>query len=368
MHICHLTSAHFRYDSRIFQKQCRSIARSGSCVTLIVADGKGNEIIDGVVIVDVGVLQGRINRMFRTTELIYEAALKINADIYQFHDPELLYVGLKLKKMKKRVVYDSHEDTVGSILVKPYLKPPFHHILSTSYGWIEKFVCQRLDGIIGATPFIENIFSKVSKNVININNYPMLAETDINLSWDKKQKEVCYVGAISTNRGGQKIVKAMEYVTSEARLNLVGKFAYQAIEYEVRKLPSFEKVNEYGYVNRDVVQQVYSRSMAGIITSLPIPTYRESLPIKMFEYMAASIPFIASDFAYWRKLMKGYECCIFVDPTNPQEIAKAIDFFVNNSSEAQKMGERGHDLVYEKYDWEFESGKLLNFYHSILND
>jgi glycosyltransferase involved in cell wall biosynthesis len=367
MHICHLTSAHSRYDSRIFQKQCRSIARSDSTVTLILADGKGNEVIDGVTIVDVGVLPGRINRMFRTTKLIYEAALKTNSDIYQFHDPELLYVGLKLKKKKKRVVFDSHEDTVGSLLVKPYLKPPFHYLISRFYGYFESFVCKRLDGIIVATPFIENIFSKISKNVININNYPILAETEANLSWDNKQREVCYVGSVSTNRGGQKIIESMEYVTSKARLNLVGNFAYPAIEDKVRKLLSFEKVNEYGYVNRDEVQQVYSRSLAGIITLLPIPTYKESLPIKMFEYMAANIPFIASDFPYWRTLMKGYDCCIFVDPLNPEEIAAAIDFFVYNPKEAQKMGERGRELVYKKYDWKYQEVKLLNFYHSILN-
>jgi glycosyltransferase involved in cell wall biosynthesis len=367
MHICHLTSAHSRYDSRIFQKQCRSIAKSGSVVTLILADGKGNEVIDGVTIVDVGVFPGRINRMFRTTKLIYEAALKTKADIYQFHDPELLYVGLKLKKKKKRVVFDSHEDAVGSLLVKPYLKPPFHYIISMFYGFFEKFVCKRLDGIIGATPVIVNIFSKISNNIIEINNYPIIAETEPNLSWDSKKREVCYVGSISTNRGGKKIVEAMDYVTSYARLNLVGQFAYPAIEEEIRKLPSFDKINEYGYVNRGKVQDVYACSIAGIITSLPIPTYIESLPIKMFEYMAANIPFIASDFPNWRELMEGYDCCIFVDPLNPKEIAAAIDFFVMNQSVAKKMGERGRELVCKKYDWKYEAEKLLNFYHSILN-
>ena len=366
MHICHLTSAHSRYDSRIFQKQCRSIAKSGSAVTLVLADGKGNEVIDGVAIIDVGVLQGRINRMYSTTALVYQAALKVNADIYQFHDPELLYVGLKLKNKKKHVIFDSHEDAVGSMLVKPYIKPPMSDIIAKAYYFFEKFVCKRLDGVIGATPFIENIFSKFSKNVININNYPILAETEVNLSWSNKQNEVCYVGSIGTNRGVREMVQAMEYVSNGVRLNLVGSFAYTSIEYEVRKMPSFEKVNEYGYVNKAEVQKVFSRSIAGIVTLHPIPTYMKSLPIKMFEYMAAGIPFIISDFPYWRNLMKGYECCIFVNPLDAKEIAKAIDFLVNNPHKAQKMGELGRKLVYEKYDWEFESEKLLNFYQSIL--
>ncbi len=368
MHICHLTSAHSRFDSRIFQKQCRSIAKSGNLVTLILADGKGDEVRDGVNIIDVGVLQGRINRMFRTTKLIYEEALKINADIYQFHDPELLYIGLKLKKEKKRVVFDSHEDAAGTILVKPYLKPPISNIISKLYSFFEKFATRRYNGVIAATPAIENLFIKVSKNVINVNNYPVLSESQVTLSWAGKMIEVCYVGSISGLRGIAEVVKSLDFVTCGAKLNLVGNFAYKSIESEVKDMSAFAKVNEYGYVNKIEVQKVLMRSIAGIVTLHPTPTYIESLPIKMFEYMAAGIPLIISDFPYWRKLLEGYNCCIFVNPLDPKEIAKAIDFFVNNQDEAKKMGERGKALVNEKYDWKYESEKLLNFYHSILSN
>ncbi|OUD35005.1 glycosyltransferase [Flavobacterium sp. FPG59] len=366
MHICHLTSAHYRYDSRIFQKQCRSIAKSGNTVTLIVADGKGNELVNGVTIIDVGVLKGRIKRMFRTTQLIYKEALRIEADIFQFHDPELLFVGLKLKNNSKRVVFDSHEDAVRTILVAPYLKSPLSNIISKVYGYFERFVCKRLDGVIGATPFIESIFKNISKNVVNINNYPILNEMESNTSWDEKKDEVCYVGSIATVRGLKEVIKSLEFVTSETRLNLAGNFAYKTIETEVKKLPVFDRVNEYGYVDSTEVKKIYSRSLAGIVTLHPIPTFMESLPIKMFEYMAAGIPFIISDFPYWRELLKGYECCIFVNPLDSKEIAKAIGFFSYNKDEAKKMGDKGRELVYEKFDWKFESDKLINFYQSIL--
>jgi glycosyltransferase involved in cell wall biosynthesis len=366
MHICHLTSAHYRYDSRIFQKQCRSIAKSGNTVTLIVADGKGNELVNGVTIIDVGVLKGRINRMFRTTQLIYKEALRNEADIYQIHDPELLYIALKLKKNNKRVIFDSHEDAIRTILVAPYLKPPFSIVISKVYGYFERFVCKRLDGIIGATPFIESIFKNVSKNVININNYPILNDAVVSLSWDEKMTEVCYVGSIATNRGAVEIVKSLELITTETRLNLVGNFAYSKIEAKLKLLNGFNKVNEYGYIDSKEVQRVYSRSIAGIITSHPIPTYLESLPIKMFEYMAAGIPLIISDFPYWRKLLEGCECCIFVNPLDPNEIANAIDFYSNNKKEAKKMGDKGMELVYERFNWRYESEKLIAFYQLIL--
>jgi glycosyltransferase involved in cell wall biosynthesis len=366
MHICHLTSAHPRFDSRIFQKQCISIVKSENSATLILADGKGNDVVEGVIIIDVGVLQGRINRMFRSTQIIYSEALKTDADIYQIHDPELLYVALKLKRNNKRVIFDSHEDVVRTILVAPYLKSPLSNIISKSYEYFERFVCKRLDGVIGATPFIESIFKNIAKNVVNINNYPILNEIEGSLSWDEKKSEVCYVGSIATVRGVKEVVKSLEFITSETRLNLAGNFAYAMIETEVKKLLAFKKVNEYGYVDSKEVQRIYSRSLAGIVTLHPIPTFMESLPIKMFEYMAAGIPFIISDFPYWRELLRGYECCIFVNPLDSNEIAKAIDFFAFNKHEAKKMGDKGRELVYEKFDWKNESEKLIAFYQLIL--
>jgi glycosyltransferase involved in cell wall biosynthesis len=365
MHICHFTSAHARFDSRIFEKMCRSISQYGYRVTLIVADGLGNEIIDNVNIVDVGRNSGRLNRMLKTTILIWKSCLKIDADIFHFHDPELLFVGLYLKKTGKHVVFDSHEDYVGTLLIKPYLKFPFNRILSILYYVIERSVCIRLDGVVGATPQITGQFTTKSKKTININNYPILEKADVDISWAHKQIEVCYVGSIAYNRGVKEIVTAMSFVKTNVRLNLVGNYNQGNLENELKSVVSFSKINEFGYLSKLEVKKIYKRSMVGIITLLPLPTYLESLPIKMFEYMAAGLPFIASDFPFWRKLLDGHDCCIFVDPLNPQAIAEAVDYLILNPELAQQMGDKGRDLVYRKYDWKYESEELLNFYSSI---
>ena len=111
--VCHLSSAHHRFDTRIFYKQCQSLASDNRLVSLVIADGLGNEIKDDISIFDVGKQKNRFRRIFRTTNDVYKKALELNCDIYHFHDPELIRTGLKLKKVGKKVIFDIHENIVN---------------------------------------------------------------------------------------------------------------------------------------------------------------------------------------------------------------------------------------------------------------
>jgi len=362
--IVHLTSAHPRNDIRIFIKQCRTLARHGHDVTLVVADGKGDALTDGVAIVDVGRLPGRLQRVFKTTRRVFDAAVMLDADIYQFHDPELLPVGIKLKRLGKTVIFDSHEDTARQLVAKPYLDPVTRRLLPALFGAYERFACTRFDGIIAATPFIRDLFLKINPATVDINNFPIIGECDGALPWSMKHDQVCYVGAISGARGLRQLIQAASLLHSGARLQLAGRFYDPAAEAEARAHPGWRRVADLGLLDRAGVRDVLSRSVAGIVTLLPLPNHVDSLPTKMFEYMSAGIPVIASDFPLWREIIEGHRCGICVDPRDPAAIAAAIDYLVGHRDIARAMGDRGRQAVVDKYNWDAEARRLLDFYEA----
>ena len=99
--ICHLTSAHSRNDTRIFYKECVSLAKIKYYdVSLVVADGRQYEVINSVKIHGVDKPTGRLYRFFITPRIIYNKAININADIYHFHDPELIPIGIMLLRLR----------------------------------------------------------------------------------------------------------------------------------------------------------------------------------------------------------------------------------------------------------------------------
>jgi len=363
--ICHLTSVHSRNDTRIFIKQCRSLVAHGYFVTMVVADGRGDAYKDGVKIVDVGCLPGRLNRMFKTTLRVLKKSVEIDADLYHLHDPELIPVGMKLKRLGKKVIFDAHEDVPKQLLGKPYLNPLLLRILSEAFSLFEHYACPDFDGIITATPFIRDKFLAINPSSVDINNYPVIGELDANVPWTDKRDEICYVGGIGLIRGIREVIHACNFLQTPARLNLTGCFSEPAVKTEVKGFPGWSRVNELGFVDRIGVREVLGRSMAGLVTFHPLPNHVDSQPNKMFEYMSAGVPVIASDFPLWREIVEGNDCGLCVNPFDTKAIAAAIDFMINNPVRARQMGENGQHAVLSRYNWAIEEAKLLNFYKKL---
>lgn len=366
MRVCHITSVHPVTDLRIFSKECVSLSREGHEVHVVVP-GAVNIVMDGVQIHGVEKAKGnRLKRMTGTVKKVFEKALEIDADIYHFHDPELIPVGLKFKKRGKIVVYDVHEDVPRQILTKQWLPIFTKKLVSQIFEVFENNSARKLDLIVAATPHIEKRFKQLGVKTVNVNNYPIhTRQATIEIDWRRKERIVCYVGAVSGERGIFEMIDAIE-LQDDVSLKLAGNFSVHSEKEQASQKPGWNQVIDYGYIDQTDVQHIYRESIAGLVVLHPVISYLDSLPIKMFEYMSAGIPVIASNFPLWKDIIEVNKCGICVDPLNPNEIANAVSYLANNPEKAERMGRNGQDAIKKKYNWEQERQKLIAAYNSLI--
>ena len=364
MKVCHLTSVHPPYDTRIFIKECSSLAAAGFDVTLI-APAERDEIKNGVKIRAVKKNASRLLRMITTVNEVWEKAQDAHADIYHFHDPELIRIGLRLKQQGYKVIYDAHEDVPRQLLAKHYLPSFSRKLIASRFERYENHAAEKFDQVITVTPLLEKRFKAFNPNTIQVCNFPSLGEfPKAATNWDGRSNEICYVGNITAIRGIHEMIKAMEHCNSI--LHLGGNFSPPALREEVVRCEGWNKVVEHGFMNREQVKKILSNCKVGLVLLHPAENYVDAYPVKMFEYMAAGIPVVASDFPLWKEIISKHQCGICVNPRNISEIANAINYLLSNDTTAHQMGLNGRQAIESEYNWEQEEKKLVTTYQHLL--
>lgn len=394
--ICHLTSIHSPTDVRIFLKEAASLAENGFEVHL-VAPGtpaakdiyakKGgddssvyhfqeSELPSENVFRDRSVIfhnvrqssGGRLSRMTKTVWAVYQKARQIDADLYHFHDPELIPIGILLKLKQKRVIRDVHEDLPKQILTKHWIPLWARRVSAESFRFIEMISTPFFDGIVVVTSAIAQRFPRHKTELVQ--NFPLPAELAIVDSIPYKQRPpwVTFVGGITEVRGITEMLKAMEMLPEglSIKLMLAGLFRSNQLQKEAEQLPGWKHVEFLGWQSRVEVANLLAKSRLGLVLYHPVPNHIEAQPNKLFEYMSAGLPVIASDFPLWREIIAKENCGLLVDPLDPAAIAEAIQYLLENLEEAEAMGARGQQAVANKYNWDVEAKKLISFYNRIL--
>jgi glycosyltransferase involved in cell wall biosynthesis len=368
--VCVLTSAHPAFDVRIFHKECKSLARAGYEVTLI-ATAKENGNHDGIALKTLPVWKNRRDRFTRGAHAVYKSALEVDAEIYHFHDPELIPVALLLRLHGKKVIYDIHEDLPRTISYKPYIPKSMGGIVSRTVESIEEWAAGRFSALVAATPAIGKRFRSVNENVTVLNNFPRMEEIESSIGPSHRNREasLLYVGMrITKARGAEEMVRAIGLLPEnlQARLKLVGNWDSPDLPAVLSTIPGWDRVDFVGPLGRTEVAGELQKAYAGLVILHPEPNYVASQPVKLFEYMCAGIPVIVSDFPVCREIVAQARCGILVNPLDPAEIASAMEFLLTHPEEAEEMGRRGFQAILERYNWANEEKTLLQVYSELF--
>jgi hypothetical protein len=367
--ICQITTVHIRKDGRIFHKECVSLAEQGYDVTLLVNDGRGDECDQGVQLLDIGGYSGRIKRVLGAQPKALIMALRQRADVYHFHDPELIGIGLLLRLLGKRVVYDVHEDLPNDILAKPWIPPLLRKTIAKFSAFMERVAARRFAACVCTTPTIQGRFSASGgRDTVLLRNYPITQAAEpvesSECSGSATDVRLCYAGGISDARGLRQMIELAD--ATQTRLCLMGPIRGVVME-ELMALPGWQYVDYLGMLSKEEVEREYCRQPAiGLVILLPGYGYDEALPIKLFEYMLFGLPVVCSHFPLWRSIVSKNDCGIAVDPEDVNQISEVILALKSDPERMLSMAARGRKAVLEKYSWVAERTKLFDLYDRLL--
>lgn len=366
--ILHLTTVHPRNDPRIRIKEIESLADRFGAVKLVVFDGKGNDTRGDITTLDLGTPPAfRLQRMLWGNLRAFRVVRRERPRVVHFHDPELIPLSILLRLFGHRVIYDVHEDVPRQVLEKNWLPVWVRRPISLAMEVLEWLAVRLFSGVVVTTPTIGMRFPQEKTTLVQ--NFPILLELAAATPMPYKERplHVAYVGCVTENRGAREMVQSLALLpeAGDIRLRLAGNIWPESVRRDLEALPGWTRVDFSGWASRPQVADILGQVRAGLVVLHPIENYLESFPVKMFEYMAAGLPVIASDFPLWRQIVKGAGCGLLVDPLNPQAIADAIQWVLDFPEEAYAMGQRGRQAVENRYNWEAEAVKLINLYDRL---
>lgn len=368
--ICHITTAHDSDDVRIFRKECVFLAKNPDFDMYLIAPGNSRHE-ENVNVIGIGERPtNRFKRMFFFTKKALKRAVSIDADLYHFHDPELLNVGLRLKKMGKAVVFDSHEITSEQIKIKTYIPKVLRNMISKLYFYKETKVASTIDAVIIPCLYDgHNWFNNRSKKTVFVDNLPIINnKTAPSYNFENTIYDLCTFGSLSPERGITQLLEARKI--ANATLVLGGDFSTKEYKTMLEKQGLLKNVNYKGHCKLEEVEKYYKISKIGMSTMLPVGQYVKSwnLSTKVYEFMSMGMPVILFKTPYVEQILKEYRFGIAVDTNSPKEIADAISYFLDNPEIAYSYGQEGRRAVVEKYNWEIEVIKIMNLYYQILGN
>lgn len=359
--VAHVTTVHPALDNRIFRKECVALAQAGVMVDL-VAVAERDAVTEGVHLRALPRHRGRLARMVLGPVDAWRMLRRLKPDMLHVHDPELIPMAILWRTLRRRpAVYDAHEDLGKQVAGKTYLPRRLRAPVARLATLIERAADRGLDGVVAATPSIAQNYrrSTLVQNFPWLRDFPAVEERE-----PESRVGLCYVGGITVERGGPQMLEAVQLSDRSPRLVLAGPVSGDMAAAIAAEQSG--RVVYRGVLPVSDVPEVIAASQAGLVLFHPLPNHLEAQPTKLFEYMAAGKPFIASDFEAWRQLLGSFDCGYFIDPEDTSALVAVIEELDSDPARARARGARGRRALVEHFTFEAEAQALVALTRTLL--
>ncbi len=373
--VCILSSVHIALDNRVFYREAQSLRRAGHDVTLIAVHDRA-EVKEGVQILPLPrVARWKRPLLWRT---LSQLAQQTQADIYHFHDPELLLVAPFLRwRTGKPTIYDIHEVYPDFIKVKDYLPVWVRYPIAWAFYGLEPLLARLQSGLIFSDDEIARAFVAVKRPKTTLFNFPSLAFVQNGITQTQgipqRQPLVLHLGGHERNRGTRLMIAAFAQVHQampEARLCLVGHFVpdnlMQEVTADIAARGLTEAVTLVGRVPFETIGTYLQQAAVGWLPWQVYPKNEKNIPTKLFEYMSYGLPIVSSDLASTRPFIQSGVNGFLVPPADPTAHAQAILHILRQPENGRIMGQQGQHLVQTRYNWAEMEHRLLTLYDQLL--
>ncbi len=349
-----------------------ALGEAGYDVTTLAPPDLSPGQVDAVPVEYLPPRRGRLARM-TSAPLTVLAAARRRPMVVHVVSLDLLPWAVLLRLLRRCVVlYDSNEEYDSMMLIKEWLPPRSRRLLARLVRWAEPWLAARLDAATTALPATQEKFARAGVRSVLVRNFPPLSLTrdgspggdhryDVLLGGSLPDDQIPLLAATAAELerlrpGVRWLLAARSYGEREQRL-------LEAALEEQRVRERFEVRYNVPFAE---MKAMMTASAIGFVLYPADTNYGARIPIRIFEYMASGLPFVASDLPTTAEFTRGRGVAELVAAGDPVAYARALAALLDDPERQASMSARGPVLVREEYNWQRESRKLVDLYQSLI--
>jgi glycosyltransferase involved in cell wall biosynthesis len=362
--VVHVTTSHLADDVRIFERECQSLAASNLYDVYLVATGDIDPNSKVTLIPLISSQKNRLSRFFSGPRKAAAISRAIDADLWHFHDPELLPLAIRMALSRKKVVWDAHEDYASQFTsngAKKWIPKPARKIVRVGMNFMLWMIDRFASGIVAATPVIASRYTNPQTVVVGNE-----ARIEVFSHCQPKftSRQVLFTGSPSEAHLFSQIVDAIVKIPS-VNLAVAGREPDSNL-WEQARLKLGDRLQHLGWLGRQDLAEAMNQSVLGLLTYADTDAYAVGSPTKGYEFAAAGLPVVASPNSMNRKMLSRSGAGFMAEDFSSQALMTTITDALLDENTWGAASRAGQIWAKDEGSWSGSQKRLFSLYEDVL--